>query len=474
MQKKLQKQEEKVMWLLLLWALVVPSLTLANPQDLCNVPGCSCEPSALRDDLIDVNCQCQSDQVLSLGPADGSSSRPVSSAPDATVQLHIEGCQQLEVFSRTLNSMPGLRNVTFNDISSLILHQRLYEARSGNGQSSTVTNFEISNVRDLTVKRHTFEGVNVDGTFMVKSVVVQRVPSLAFSFDSVQEFSIMSSRFDRVSMWGFKLDNCVEFNVLGNSRFFSLASQAFHMTCSKFMLAYNFFDNLQDSSLGVRYGLADIQGNTFEKLTGKPFQDLRPIPQEDLEAEMGPSQSGLVFRENNFACEPTLPFNALAMPAFDLVHNKPNVYLDIEGNNFVCDCNKIAWVLGAMTYNFDKDVIANGRGSLEFLQMLYDSAGQCLQCGLRKCEPTGTMFSDYAKDALMVHKGQLKCSATGQPLKSQKPGRDGGEFTTKIGDEEGLADIKNMQLSEGAVLRTSYGVVPTLIAANIFWKYYYC
>ena len=44
------------------------------------------------------------------------------------------------------------------------------------------------------------------------------------------------------------------------SRFFSLASQAFHMKCKRFMLVQNTFDNLMDSSLGVRYGVADIQG----------------------------------------------------------------------------------------------------------------------------------------------------------------------------------------------------------------------
>jgi hypothetical protein len=89
-------------------------------------------------------------------------------------------------------------------------------------------------------------------------------------------------------MWGFKLDDCIEFNVLGESRFFSLASQAFHMKCNKFMLAYNFFDNLQDSSMGVRYGLADIQGNTFEKLTGKPFVDLRPLSEEVSRSDNSP------------------------------------------------------------------------------------------------------------------------------------------------------------------------------------------
>ena len=29
-------------------------------QDLCEIGGCSCTPSPLRDDLIDVNCQCSS------------------------------------------------------------------------------------------------------------------------------------------------------------------------------------------------------------------------------------------------------------------------------------------------------------------------------------------------------------------------------------------------------------------------------
>ena len=50
-----------------------------------------------------------------------------------------------------------------------------------------------------------------------------------------------------------------------------------HMKCNKFMLTDNTFDNLHDSSLGLTYGLLDVQGNTFEKLTGKPFVDMRPI-----------------------------------------------------------------------------------------------------------------------------------------------------------------------------------------------------
>ena len=132
-------------------------------------------------------------------------------------------------------------------------------------------------VTDLKVKRHSFEGIRVDGSFLLENVIVQRTPSLAFAFDAVKQFSIFGSRFDRVSMWGFKLDECIEFNALAKSRFFSLASQAMHMKCNKFMLTDNTFDNLHDSSLGLTYGLLDVQGNTFEKLTGKPFVDMRPL-----------------------------------------------------------------------------------------------------------------------------------------------------------------------------------------------------
>ena len=32
---------------------------------------------------------------------------------------------------------------------------------------------------------------------------------------------------------------------------------------------------------------------------------------------MNEAQSGLIFDGNKFACEPTLPFNAMAMPSFD-------------------------------------------------------------------------------------------------------------------------------------------------------------
>ena len=82
----------------------------------------------------------------------------------------------------------------------------------------SIFNFLLFQVQDLQVMRHTFEGVRVTGTFMLKSVIVKKTPSMAFSFDYIKDFSIMGGRFDRVSMWGFKLENCDEFNALGQSR----------------------------------------------------------------------------------------------------------------------------------------------------------------------------------------------------------------------------------------------------------------
>lgn len=460
--------KNSVEWLILAILAILTCGIQCQVEDLCNVNGCAC--NTLSDDLIDVNCQCSTGQELILGPEDGTpSNSQIGFAPPNTISLTITGCQQLEVLSKTFNAIPMLQNITVKDVQKVILQSRLYEARAGNGQSATISNFEIENVRDLQVMRHTFEGVRVTGTFMLKSVVVQKTPSMAFSFDYIKDFSIMGGRFDRVSMWGFKLENCDEFNALGQSRFFSLASQAFHMKCKRFMLVENTFDNLMDSSLGVRYGVADIQGNTFEKLTGKPFVDMRPM----IETNPGESQgSGLIFSGNKFACKPTLPFNAFAMPSYDSI-NISEALVRIENNHFSCQCDKMSWFLGAMTKNFDTDVIANGRGSLQFLRKLYDTAGQCLSCGLLKCEETETRFHDFANSALIVHKGQLKCSKSGQPLKSQKPGRENTAFSIS-GEEESLSDTRNMEHLNSAPALSTYKshllsiVMALLISVKIF------
>ena len=47
---------------------------------------------------------------------------------------------------------------------------------------------------DLKVHRHAFEGISVEDVFEISEVVMERVPSLAFNFDAVNEFRVQSSR----------------------------------------------------------------------------------------------------------------------------------------------------------------------------------------------------------------------------------------------------------------------------------------
>ena len=61
----------------------------------------------------------------------------------------------------------------------------------------------------------------------------------------------------------------------------------------------------------------------------------------------------------------------------------------------------------------------------------------------------GRAFRNFAQQALIKHKGQLKCSESGQPLKSQKPGAHnelGGE-NQEYSEEEDLANVKNKEWS---------------------------
>ena len=62
-----------------------------------------------------------------------------------------------------------------------------------------------------------------------------------------------------------------------------------------------------------------------------------------LQEESVDSQGfGLIFRENKFACDPILPFNAMAMPSFNLLNN-PGAKVEVDNNHFVCNCDKTNW-----------------------------------------------------------------------------------------------------------------------------------
>ena len=83
-------------------------------------------------------------QTLLLGPSDAQ--EQVAVAPDSTAQLTISGCQQLEILTKTFNSIASIQNVTLRDMEKMILHSRLYESRVGNGDSMTINNFDVENV----------------------------------------------------------------------------------------------------------------------------------------------------------------------------------------------------------------------------------------------------------------------------------------------------------------------------------------
>jgi len=408
-------------------ALALAATAAVAEDSLCYVPGCECNPAAAAGDLTDVVCKCVENQKIQVG-IPSPTSPGAKTPPENAASLSFSGCGEVSLRPRLLNSLPRLRSINVTKTARMEVAPRIYDSRAkGNGESAELESIEVSQVDEFAVSRNSFEGVSVASSFMIKEVTVPRVPSLAFNFDHIKEFSIFGSRFDRVSMWGFKLASCGEFNALGMTRFFSMASQSFSMKCDKFMAAYNVFGQLQDSAFDVEFGLADIQGNTFETLTGKPFLDLRPRPTEPSSEVPSTVQSGFVFRENKFAADPTLPFGSLAMPAFEKVDANEESYVDIEDNRFVCECDKLAWFIGAATHNFDRDSLKEigsekrGHGSLDFIDELYDTAGKCLKCGLRSCEVVeDENFGDFADSALTVHKGQLKCSASGRPLESQR------------------------------------------------------
>jgi hypothetical protein len=50
--------------------------------------------------------------------------------------------------------------------------------------------------------------------------------------------------------------------------------------------------------------------------------------------------------------DPTLPFNAFAMPGFADLSSDVS-YVDIESNHFLCECDKMGWLIAAAKFDFD-------------------------------------------------------------------------------------------------------------------------
>ena len=99
-----------------------------------------------------------------------------------------------------------------------------------------------------------------------------------------------------------------------------------------------------------------------------------------------------------------------------------------------------------MTRNFDRDIIANGRGSLEFLQKVYDTAGKCLKCGLRKCDiDETTSFHDFARKALIGNVRSRKKSTNVCPFFSKKMMKN-----SRI-----LTNLERFEISESTKLKSN-------------------
>lgn len=227
------------------------------------------------------------------------------------------------------------------------------------------------------------------------------VVSMAFDFKYVKEFSVFASKFDRISMFGIKLPQCKEFNVLGMTTFGTLAAHAIKVDCEKFSMAYNWFGHLHDSCFDVEYGLCDIQGNTFNSLAGKPFISMKPGKHKGNSAT---AITGLVFRENKFPSEPVLPFGSLAMPYYSLL--SPSSYLDIDKNQFPCSCQKLGWFLAFGMFGLNSHSLVEvgnteEKGTSTFITQLYRTAGVCIECNHKECIDTDSSLEQYAEVALL-------------------------------------------------------------------------
>jgi hypothetical protein len=64
--------------------------------------------------------------------------------PENSVQLKFSGCSELHFRPRLLNSLPQLKNVTVAKTEKFVVHARIYDSRTANGQSADLHTIEIS------------------------------------------------------------------------------------------------------------------------------------------------------------------------------------------------------------------------------------------------------------------------------------------------------------------------------------------
>ena len=179
--------------------------------------------------------------------------------------------------------------------------------------------------------------------------------------------------------------------------------------------------------IDVEFGLCDIQGNTFQSLQGKPFLSLTPY----FSLEPGSSQEntvGLVFRENKFLSQPSLPWAALALPSFARLSPSTS-YIDIDTNQFVCDCQALDWLLAFGKLNHNAVALSNiGRLQNQagrFTREMFRTAGSCLTCHGEKCAETGESLAAFADRVVSQDSaGQPTCQGRAVRNYDRQPGRE--------------------------------------------------
>ena len=325
--------------------------------------------------------------------------------------------------------MMSIQNISLKNIRTVVLHPKLYDSEDKSIRAS-VENIEFNNITKLQVRRHSFQDVEVTNRVYLADVRMSTMVSMAFEIHYVREFSIFASHFERISRHGIKISSCKEFNVLGMTYFGSLAPYALKVKAHKFSLAYNWFGLINDSSFDVEYGLCDIQGNTFNSIGGKPFLSMMPVNVEEEKDYDDISMHGLVFRENKFASEPVLPFASLVMPSYGLLSPSTS-YLDTENNQFPCSCNKLGWLLLFGKFGYNSNTLAEfGRGSNDFLKLLYSSAGQCIICDGLECESIKNTFDNYTENSVeYTSEGVALCKRSGLRIQNY-------DNTSDMGSEE--------------------------------------
>jgi len=396
---------------------------------LCETEGCQCGG-------VSVHCYCHHHQTLKIGLE--ARVQEVSQPPAETQDLYLENCRHVELYAGLLNHMENLQNLTVKQCHTLVVHPKLFEARGAKKGSETVENIQLQNIEKLKVKRYSFKDIQVRGVFFLGEVNMESVVSMAFHFKYVKEFSVFASKFERISMFGMKIERCGELNILGMTQFDTLASHAIKAKCDKFSLAYNWFGHLHDSSFDVEFGLCDIQGNTFQSLQGKPFLSLTPYFSLDPQSSEG--KTGLVFRENKFLSQPSLPWASLALPSFTQLSPSTS-YIDIDTNQFVCDCGALDWFLAFGQLNHNSVALSNiGRVQSQtgqFTREMFRTAGPCLHCQGEKCAETGETLVDFADRVLSQDSsGEVTCQ--GRAVKNYE--RQGSREHERLARREKLVN----------------------------------